>query len=85
MRQMSPVEQAVAAQRACGSAETKLLRVPRAGHNDLRLVARKDYYGELRLLCERVVTGVPAGEVEAPGFMGALRDFFSGSAGRPKL
>jgi len=60
--EMSPVDQAVAAHRACGSSTKKLVRYPRAHHNDIRLVASREYYGELRALC-RVACGVEACEV----------------------
>ena len=35
------------------------LRYPRAGHNDLRLLGKKDYFREVQMLCERVVSGTP--------------------------
>ncbi|CAJ1373150.1 unnamed protein product [Effrenium voratum] len=54
-----------------------------AGHNDLRLVAKKEYYREVRGLCERVLTGNPEAFQPPdgnPGWLAALGEVFSGSA-----
>jgi len=58
--EVSPVDQAVSAHRACASSTKKLVRYPGCHHNDLRATAGKDYYGELRLVCQIASGGVPA-------------------------
>lgn len=80
--EMSPIEQALAAHRACGSSEKKLVRYPRAGHNDLRLLGKKDYFREIQILCERVVSGTPqvVQAPEAQGWLSALGEFFSSAS-----
>eukprot|EP00434_Breviolum_minutum_P017160 symbB.v1.2.015147.t1/scaffold1124.1/size136573/13 len=79
--EMSPIDQAVAAHRACGSSEKKLVRYPRAGHNDVRLLAKKDYFREVQILCERVVSGSPQ-VVQAPEatWLNTLSEFFSSAS-----
>lgn len=57
--EISPVEQAVAAHKACQSSVKKLVRYP-AKHNDLRLVAQKEYFAELKAVCDAVKSGQPA-------------------------
>ncbi|CAE7233865.1 yuxL [Symbiodinium sp. CCMP2592] len=82
LRQISPVEQAVCAHKACSS-ERKLVRYPRAGHNDLRLLAKREYFQELKALCTRVVTGDSEALAEPSGqtWLGMISDFISnGSA-----
>lgn len=49
---ISPVEQAMSAHAACGSAINKLVRFPRCDHNDLRTVAAGQYYNEFAALCQ---------------------------------
>eukprot|EP00930_Biecheleria_cincta_P057014 TRINITY_DN43020_c0_g1_i1.p1 TRINITY_DN43020_c0_g1~~TRINITY_DN43020_c0_g1_i1.p1 ORF type:complete len:324 (-),score=59.58 TRINITY_DN43020_c0_g1_i1:380-1351(-) len=53
--EISPVEQAVACYRACGSQAKKLLRLPRCGHNDIRLIAKREYYQEFDSLCRCIL------------------------------
>ncbi|CAK9016122.1 unnamed protein product [Durusdinium trenchii] len=78
--EMSPIDQAFAAHGACASPEKKLVKY-RAGHNDLRLRARKEYFRELRLLCDRVVSGVPQVVPEQPqGWLEMLGEVFSASS-----
>mmetsp|Transcript_126044 Transcript_126044/g.368310 ORF Transcript_126044/g.368310 Transcript_126044/m.368310 type:complete len:334 (+) Transcript_126044:128-1129(+) len=60
--EISPVEQAVAAHRACGAGAKKLLRYPYCHHNDVRAVERRAYYAELRTLCQ-IAAGVEPPEV----------------------
>lgn len=73
--EISPVEQAITAHRACGSTSKKLVRYPRAHHNDIRVVASRDYYNELQLLCQ-VATGAEPPEAllqpepQESGFLG---------------
>eukprot|EP00440_Ansanella_granifera_P027678 gb/GFBE01030070.1/.p1 GENE.gb/GFBE01030070.1/~~gb/GFBE01030070.1/.p1 ORF type:complete len:334 (+),score=56.17 gb/GFBE01030070.1/:1-1002(+) len=55
--EISPVDQAVAAHSACASAAKKLVRYSRAGHNDLRYAAQKEYYREIKGLCESLRSG----------------------------
>mmetsp|Transcript_15292 Transcript_15292/g.30057 ORF Transcript_15292/g.30057 Transcript_15292/m.30057 type:complete len:344 (+) Transcript_15292:43-1074(+) len=80
--EISPVDQAVSAYRACGSSAKKLARYPRAHHNDTRVVAGNAYFSEIQLI-RRVASGdCPAEtlhESDAPGagllaiFAGAFR------------
>mmetsp|Transcript_71153 Transcript_71153/g.201640 ORF Transcript_71153/g.201640 Transcript_71153/m.201640 type:complete len:330 (-) Transcript_71153:229-1218(-) len=55
--EVSPVGQAVAGHRACGAGTKKLVRFPRAGHNDVRAVARKEYFSELELVAQVAASG----------------------------
>jgi len=80
--EISPVEQAVCAHKACSS-ERKLVRYPRAGHNDLRLLSKREYFQELKALCTRVVTGDSEALAEPSGqtWLGMISDLISnGSA-----
>jgi len=43
-----PVSQAVAAHRHCASTAKKLVRYPKAHHNDVRIVARREFLTEFR-------------------------------------
>merc|ERR1712087_611468 len=58
--EISPVSQAVKAHKACSSAAKKLVRYARCHHNDLHVVAGRDYFKELALMCQ-----VAAGETSA--------------------
>lgn len=49
--EMSPVDQAIQAHKACASSAKKLVRYARGGHNDLRILAKSEYYRELQNLC----------------------------------
>mmetsp|Transcript_72459 Transcript_72459/g.223928 ORF Transcript_72459/g.223928 Transcript_72459/m.223928 type:complete len:334 (+) Transcript_72459:81-1082(+) len=78
--EISPVDQAVAAHRACGSSVKRLVRYPRCHHNDVRALVSRDYYKELRTLCQIASDAEPPDvlmQVEQPesGFFG----FFSGA------
>merc|ERR1719240_2059915 len=46
-----PVSQAITAHQICASEDKKLVRVP-AGHNDLRSRAYREYYKELKIVCQ---------------------------------
>merc|ERR1712196_658398 len=74
---MIPIEQAVAAHRACGSTNKKLVRLRRCSHNDVRLLAINEYCSELQLLAD-VATGKEPPEAllrvppPSPGFFSML-------------
>eukprot|EP00931_Biecheleriopsis_adriatica_P056502 TRINITY_DN3347_c0_g2_i4.p1 TRINITY_DN3347_c0_g2~~TRINITY_DN3347_c0_g2_i4.p1 ORF type:complete len:326 (+),score=66.58 TRINITY_DN3347_c0_g2_i4:109-1086(+) len=57
MDEISPIEQAVACHQACASSAKKLVRYPRAGHNDLRITNKKEYFREVRGFCEGLLSG----------------------------
>jgi len=82
--EISPVEQALSAHGACGSTERKLIRYPRAGHNDLRFLSKQEYFRGIRSMCDRVVTGDPealAAPAPSPSWLSMITDFLSnGSA-----
>jgi hypothetical protein len=81
--EISPVSQAVKAHKACSSSVKKLVRYPRCHHNDLHVVAGRNYFKELALMRQVAAGDVPAEaltetEVQSSSFMsffGNLRCF----------
>merc|ERR1711972_332455 len=74
--EMAPIDQAIAAHRACGSGAKKLVRYARGHHNDLRIVVSREYYSELRLACN-IAAGILPPEAllqaDSPaGFIGMI-------------
>lgn len=75
--EMIPVGHIIKAHRACSSHAKKIVRYPRAGHNDLRLVAASEYRSELQTICQ-IASGDAPPEVllqappKGPGIWGFL-------------
>merc|ERR1712118_567243 len=65
MDEMIPVKHAVEAHKSCRSVVKKLVRYPHGHHNDIRLVARKEYFSEVRTLFQ-IVAGDGPGEALTP-------------------
>lgn len=67
--EISPVDQAITAHKACNSSAKKLVRYPRCHHNDVRMMAGSEYYNEMRNICEVVASGSSEAllQVEEPG------------------
>eukprot|EP00747_Dinoflagellata_sp_TGD_P169672 gnl/TRDRNA2_/TRDRNA2_199251_c0_seq1.p1 gnl/TRDRNA2_/TRDRNA2_199251_c0~~gnl/TRDRNA2_/TRDRNA2_199251_c0_seq1.p1 ORF type:complete len:334 (+),score=52.53 gnl/TRDRNA2_/TRDRNA2_199251_c0_seq1:68-1069(+) len=57
--EMIPVKQAIEAHKTCRSVVKKLVRYPQGHHNDIRMVARKEYYSEVRTLFQIVADDGP--------------------------